>query len=107
QAWAVAEGIPPTVEFTWRGERHRLWVVDDRGTVDAIQAAFERGGPLYIADGHHRYETSLAFAQEAGSGLPGAEATLAAVTWAADPGLLALPTHRLLHGLDPSLTREE
>lgn len=107
QAWAAAEASPPTIEFTWRGEQHRMWVVDDPVTVAAIQAAFERGGPLYIADGHHRYETSLAFAHEAGATVPGAGATLATVTWADDPGLLALPTHRLLHGLDPSLTLEE
>ncbi len=107
QAWSAAAATPPTVEFTWRGEQHRLWVVDDHATVGAIEAAFQSGGPLYIADGHHRYETSLAFAQEASSNVPGAGATLASVTWAEDPGLLALPTHRLLHGLDPSLNLEE
>jgi len=107
QAWAAAEASPPTVAFTWRGEQHRLWVVDEPATVDAIQAAFESGGALYIADGHHRYETSLAFAQEASPTVPGAGATMAALTWAEDPGLVALPTHRLLRGLDPSLTLEE
>ncbi len=60
-----------------------------------------------IADGHHRYETSLAFKTEVGSSVPGADATLATLTWAEDPGLLALPTHRLLSGLDPELTLEE
>jgi len=107
QAWAATEDSPPMVDFAWRGEQHRLWVVDDPATVDAVQAAFATGGPLYIADGHHRYETSLAFAQEVSSDVPGAGATLATLTWAEDPGLLALPTHRLLRGLDPSLTLEE
>jgi uncharacterized protein (DUF1015 family) len=107
EAWAAAETRVPTAEFTWRGETHRLWVVDDAATLDSIQAAFSQGGALYIADGHHRYETSLTFAEEAGPHLPGASATLATVTWAEDPGLLALPTHRLLRGLDPSLTLEE
>jgi uncharacterized protein (DUF1015 family) len=107
QAWEAAASRPPDVEFTWRDERHRLWVVDDEATVTAIREAFASGGPLYIADGHHRYETSLAFKSDAGAGVPGAGATLAAVTWAEDPGLLALPTHRLLHGLDSSLTLEE
>jgi len=105
-AWAATEAMRPTAEFTWRGEQHRLWVVDDPATVDAIQAGFERSGPLYIADGHHRYETSLAFAQEARSNVRGAGATLATVPWADDPGLLALPTHRVLRGLE-SLTLEE
>jgi uncharacterized protein (DUF1015 family) len=106
-AWAAAESQPPTVEFTWREETHRLWVVDDAATVADIDAAFRAGGPLYIADGHHRYETSLAFKAEAGASVPGAGAVLAAVTWAEDPGLLALPTHRLLHGLDAELSLEE
>jgi uncharacterized protein (DUF1015 family) len=81
--------------------------VDDAAQVAAIEDAFARGGPLYIADGHHRYETSLAFRAEAEADLPGASATLAVLTWAEDPGLLVLPTHRLLHGLDEALTLEE
>jgi uncharacterized protein (DUF1015 family) len=106
QAWSVAEASLPAVELTWRGERHRLWVVDDSALTLAIAEAFERGGPLYIADGHHRYETSLAFRAEAEASVPGARATLAAVTWADDPGLLASPTHRLLHTVDASFTLE-
>jgi uncharacterized protein (DUF1015 family) len=106
QAWAAAEASQPTVDFTWRGERHRVWIVDDPSTTRAIVAAFARGGPLYIADGHHRYETSLAFRAEAEATVPGARATLAALTWAEDPGLLALPTHRLLGAVDPSFTLE-
>ncbi|HTD79368.1 MAG TPA: DUF1015 domain-containing protein [Chloroflexota bacterium] len=106
-AWTAADARPPTVEFTWRGERHRVWVVDDQASLAAIQAGFERGGPLYIADGHHRYETGLAFKAEAQTSVPGAGAILATVSWADDPGLLALPTHRVLDGLDPGLTLEE
>ena len=106
-AWTAAEAGQPHVEFTWRGERHRLWVVDNQAAVEEIQAGFERGGALYIADGHHRYETALAFKAEAQTSVPGAGAILATLTWADDPGLLALPTHRLLAGLDPGLTLEE
>ena len=107
RAWADAEARPPTVEFAWQAEQHRLWRVDDPSTVEAVRAAFAAGGPLYIADGHHRYETGLVFRAEAAADVPGATATLAALTWAEDPGLLALPTHRLLHALDPALTLEE
>jgi uncharacterized protein (DUF1015 family) len=102
-AWSLAEARAPAYEFTWRDERHRLWVVDEASSA-AIDTDFANGGPLYIADGHHRYETALAFKSEAGAGVPGASALLAAVTWADDPGLLALPTHRLLKGVDPALT---
>jgi uncharacterized protein (DUF1015 family) len=107
RAWAAAESSAPTLEFTWRDERHRLWRIDDAQLVGGLQAAFDSGEPLYIADGHHRYETSLAFKEAAGRDVKGAGAVLAAITWADDAGLLALPTHRLLSGLDPSLTLEE
>jgi uncharacterized protein (DUF1015 family) len=106
-AWIDADARPPVADFTWRGERHRVWVVDDPVTVEAIRLAFENGPPLYIADGHHRYETSLAFNSEMDGRLPGAGAIMASVCWAGDPGLVVLPTHRLLHGLDPSFTLEE
>jgi uncharacterized protein (DUF1015 family) len=106
-AWAAADGRPATVEFTWRDEHHRLWRVDDARLIDALEAAFAASAPLYIADGHHRYETSLAFKEAAGRNVPGAGSTLASITLADDPGLLVLPTHRLLTSLDPDLTLEE
>ena len=79
-------------------EKHLLWVVDpDRG------AALQRilgGARLYIADGHHRYETAAAYAAEraaAGDG-PDADSQFALVYLcdAADEGISLLPTHRLL-----------
>src|SRR5207245_2069797 len=48
--------------------------------------------PLYIADGHHRYETAVAHAREN----PGADRVLAFIVSAADPGLTVLPTHRVI-----------
>ena len=50
--------------------------------------------PLYMADGHHRYETASAYAAEN----PAADRVLAFVVSAADPGLVVLPTHRLIYG---------
>lgn len=100
QTWDAAAATRPTLDFTWRAERHRIWLIDAPPSVEAVRAAFADAGPLYIADGHHRYETSLAFCAEAGSSVPGADGILAAITWAADPGLLVLPTHRLLHRLE-------
>jgi uncharacterized protein (DUF1015 family) len=106
-AWSAAEQRAPDAAFAWRGEQHRLWVVDEPAVVSAIQDEFARGGPLYVADGHHRYETSLAFRAEAEASTPGAASTMAVLTWATDPGLVVLPTHRLLRGLDPELSLEE
>jgi uncharacterized protein (DUF1015 family) len=107
EAWSATDTRAPDIEFTWRDEGHRIWLVDDTSSMRAIQQAFENGPPLYIADGHHRYETALAFRNETHSNLPGARAMLAAITWAADPGLQVLPTHRVLRGLDEQLTLEE
>ena len=110
ELWAKLESGAsgePAVELTWREERHWLWLIDEPSTVLSIRLAFDAGGPLYVADGHHRYETSLAFRREAEGSVPGASAILASVTWADDPGLMLLPTHRLLSGLDPRLTLEE
>jgi uncharacterized protein (DUF1015 family) len=107
RAWETAEARAPEVDFTWRGERHRMWTVDDPSIVERLEAEFAAAAPLYIADGHHRYETSLAFRSEADAKVPGARAVMAAITWADDPGLLVLPTHRLLRDIDPELTLEE
>ena len=80
-------------------EKHLLWVVDDPASVDAIHAALTPAR-LYIADGHHRYETAVAFAQErtAAGDAPDAESQFVLVYLSAadDPGLSLLPTHRLL-----------
>ena len=51
-------------------------------------------GSLYIADGHHRYETAVAYRQEN----PSADRTLGLVVPLGDPGLTVLPTHRLIYG---------
>lgn len=53
--------------------------------------------PLLIADGHHRYETALAFSRRSSSPA-GAGWMLACVVSGQDPGLRILPTHRTLSG---------
>ena len=85
------------------GCRHRLWVVTD----EAVIAAVARGlapRSVMIADGHHRYETMLAIRDS----LRPASVPLghSMADWgvmffarAEDPGLLVLPTHRMVHGL--------
>ncbi len=59
--------------------------------------------PLYIADGHHRYETAVTYARER----PGGEAdrVLAFVVPAGDPGLAILPTHRVVFGSGRDATK--
>jgi uncharacterized protein (DUF1015 family) len=100
-------GVPETVAATVArapavsfegpaGTSHRLWVIADRAVHSSIHAALD-GRQILIADGHHRYETALAYADEAGAGPDDpARFTLALLTDIADPGLVVLPTHRVM-----------
>jgi uncharacterized protein (DUF1015 family) len=100
-------GVPQIIEVVSRrqpavafkgpeGTEHRLWVISDPTLHAAAHAAFE-GLAVLIADGHHRYETSLVHSLEVG-GAPDAASrfTLALLTDLEDPGLEVLPTHRVL-----------
>jgi uncharacterized protein (DUF1015 family) len=78
------------------GAEHRLWVISDPALHAAVHAALE-ALPVLIADGHHRYETALAYAEELGGDPDAASSfTLALLTDLDDPGLEVLPTHRVL-----------
>jgi uncharacterized protein (DUF1015 family) len=76
------------------GTTHRIWRVGDTAVHQAIAAELEPG-ELLIADGHHRYETSLAYQREVGAG-GDADYVLMALVSLEDPGLTVFPTHRLL-----------
>jgi len=92
-----ASSGPPATSFTGpEGTRHTMWAITDAAfhaeVVDAFGAL-----PLLIADGHHRYETALAYAEEvAGDPDSASRFTLALLTDLDDPGLDVLPTHRVL-----------
>jgi uncharacterized protein (DUF1015 family) len=87
---------------------HSVWRVSDPGAVSAIRDAMS-DKKLIIADGHHRYETALTYRNErrtaegsssAGdSGPPPYEFVMMTFVNMNSPGLLILPTHRVLHGL--------
>lgn len=97
----AATSAPSAEAVEDNGDVHRLWAVTDAPLI--AQATGElRDRPLYIADGHHRYETALAFAQAHpdGAGPDGSAYVLMAITPVDDPGLVVLPTHRLLHGVE-------
>ncbi|MGE3835352.1 MAG: DUF1015 family protein [Acidimicrobiia bacterium] len=84
------------------GVRHELWVLDDPATIDAVRALVA-SRPLLVADGHHRYETSLAYRDErraAAGGAPGGyDSVLAYVVELAADQLGVRAIHRLLRGL--------
>ena len=86
------------------GVRHTVWRVDDPDTCRAITAAVGEQ-PVVVADGHHRYETSLAYRaeREAADGAAGAAgATMAYVVELVEDELTVHAIHRLLSGLDPT-----
>lgn len=83
------------------GQRYRLWAVRGSSRQEAL-ARLLAPLPVFIADGHHRYKTALRFARELNGNQalpPGSGYVLSVLTGLQDPGLLILPTHRLLHGL--------
>jgi uncharacterized protein (DUF1015 family) len=103
-ALSRVEDRPPDLDATTAdGCRHRLWVVSDAAVVSAAARALATKQVL-IADGHHRYETMLTLRDELRpAGRPPGESL---ADWgtlflarAEDPGLLVLPTHRVLSGL--------
>lgn len=101
---AVA-GVAPLEAVDHLGVLHRMWPVTDVSTVSAV-AGLMGPKPIFIADGHHRYETACNYRDE----LVAAHGPLAAHHPAnfvlmmsigmSDPGLLVLPTHRLFRGPD-------
>jgi len=95
----------PVTEMTDEyGVVHRLWMIADGARIDAIQKAMA-DQKLVIADGHHRYETSLNYRNEcrtrAGRPLPDAAYERSMMTFVNTKreGLIILPTHRVVSNL--------
>ena len=82
------------------GVKQRLWAVTDGGRIQQIQDAF-REWKLFIADGHHRYETALALRRSREGKYPEDFAMMALVNMRSD-GLVVLPTHRVVFGVAPA-----
>ena len=81
------------------GSTHQLWCLDDMERNREIQALFSTK-PLLIADGHHRYETALAFRDEmTHTGLSGYGYMMMNLVRMESPGLAVLAIHRLLSNL--------
>jgi uncharacterized protein (DUF1015 family) len=89
----------------------RLWPVTDQKIVSQITGLLG-ARPVFIADGHHRYETALRYrderkaAGEAGDPEAAVNFVLMMLVSMSDPGLVILPTHRLVSGL-PALTADK
>jgi uncharacterized protein (DUF1015 family) len=99
------EGSPDAAATDHDGVLHQLWVLDDPAVLEAVTAAVA-ASPLVLADGHHRFETALAYREElavAGTPLPGADLLLALVVELADDQLQVGAYHRALTGLPDGL----
>jgi uncharacterized protein (DUF1015 family) len=103
--------VPADVLADWtdeEGVHHTFWRIDDPATVAAITEAVA-ADPVVIADGHHRFETSLAHRDElraaSGAGdatddLAGAGSVMVWLVQLSADQLDVQPIHRLLHGVD-------
>ena len=101
---ALTAGVPE-IEFTAPdGIIQRLWKIEKSAETDAIEKAFETK-QLFIADGHHRYETALNFRKKliqdgivTDENHP-ANYVMMMLIDMENPGLVVFPTHRLVRGL--------
>lgn len=88
----------PRYEFSDGLVTHRLWIVNDKLALEAFRAEFA-SRKLYIADGHHRYETAINYrnyCRENAVWAPGSEFVMMTLVDMAHPGLVVFPTHRLV-----------
>jgi uncharacterized protein (DUF1015 family) len=103
---AAAPGTTPEFEVSDEyGVAHRVWKISDPSIIAAAQEQM-KDKKLIIADGHHRYETALTYrdqrraAADTSSGLPAPYDNVMMTFIDMDrPGLVILPTHRLVFGL--------
>jgi len=100
---------PPLVAKDHLGVTNRLWTITDSHTISTVIGLMGQK-PVYIADGHHRYETGVKYLEERqslGEVLDNEAApnfTLMMLVGMTDPGLVILPTHRLLGGFGPVIS---
>ncbi|MDF1537002.1 MAG: DUF1015 domain-containing protein [bacterium] len=96
----------PIMDITDRdGLGRRMWVIDDPAIIDTLSGLLADRN-LYIADGHHRYETALTYSRIMAEADPdphpdkGYNFVMMALVGMQDPGLAILPTHRHLYGFE-------
>ncbi len=102
---SAIEGVEPLIEANdGDGNAHRVWSVRDPEVIARVQKALS-DRDLYIADGHHRYETAVTFMREcaANGWRPAApesfDVRMMTLFNVAEPGMTIRPIHRLIHGL--------
>jgi uncharacterized protein (DUF1015 family) len=112
---AAIAAQPPTVdiqELFEKDVRQQMWVLTAPDVLRAVVAEMAPKSGLIIADGHHRYETALNYRTEMREKRPNAPAAAAfnhaliSMVSMDDPGLVILPTHRLIYEYQTKTPRE-
>lgn len=97
EAIRPSTSAPPEIDMVWTdGTRNHLWAISDWETIETVSKLMEKK-PLFIADGHHRYEVALNFSKEMKGSLGGrADYVMMMLVSMKDPGLFIKPIHRLV-----------
>ena len=97
----ASDRAPALIASAADGQDYALWRIDDRADIEAIRQAMA-SLPLYIADGHHRYETALRYHQlyPTTNSDAASRCMMMVLVEFQDPGLMVLPYHRVLGPLD-------
>ncbi len=107
---AAIAGQTPVEATDHLGVKHRMWVVNDPAVISKLNGLMG-DKPVFIADGHHRYETACSYRDELksqgdlGSQDPANFVLMMCVSMS-DAGMIVLPTHRLFRGL-PAMTSDD
>ena len=97
----IVSGKPDVCFTDGEGVTHSLWAVTDEDVLSALCSQFT-SRKLYIADGHHRYETALNYRRhlkETGGFCEAADYVMMFLADMSDDGLVVFPTHRIVHDL--------
>ncbi len=102
---AAATACAPENEFTDdSGVTHRMWQISDSEVIEKLCSQFA-DRKLYIADGHHRYETALRF-KKSQNGAGSSDYVLMFLIDMENDGLVVFPTHRIIRGIEGFSTEE-
>jgi len=87
------------IDVEYKDVSIKLWPVSDLHSVETISNAF-KGIPIFLADGHHRYETALSYSKLQNKPNGPHNFVMMSLLEIEDPGLLVLPYHRMLKSID-------
>jgi uncharacterized protein (DUF1015 family) len=108
EAWMVRGPARLVADARLGDERHLIWALDDKPLTQKLTAAL-KDQRVYIADGHHRYETGLAYLKEEIDAVKidfdedSTHFTLAYLCALDDPGLRIFGTHRIIKGANAAI----